>query len=103
MRNDGGASGTTSRDLKGVWPPMISLAVMGAAGRMGRRIIACIGEDKDVRLAGAVEAAHSKFVGSDAGLLGGLSEIGVLVVSDPERAVQVADVVIDFSNPDSTI
>lgn len=82
---------------------MITITVIGAAGRMGQRIVACISEDKDVRLAGAIEAHDSEFIGQDAGCVAGANEVGIVISGDCDTATEAGDVLIDFSRPEGTI
>jgi 4-hydroxy-tetrahydrodipicolinate reductase len=80
---------------------MIRLAVSGAGGRMGRRIVALAQESGDFELVAALEDAGSEFIGQDAGVLAGLGELKV-PVSDSIGANANADVLIDFSLPAGT-
>jgi 4-hydroxy-tetrahydrodipicolinate reductase len=79
------------------------LIVAGAGGRMGRTLIKAIAETEGVTLAGAVEGAHSPFLGQDSGLLAGLGENGILVASDVKVRGSKADALIDFTTPQATI
>ena len=72
------------------------VAIHGAAGRMGRRLIALAREDPGLRLADAGEAPDCPFLGQDAGLLAGGSALGIDLRAGLSRP---ADVVIDFSIP----
>ena len=81
---------------------MIPFAMIGAAGRMGRSIIS-LSESENMRLIGAIEHSASVHINSDAGELAGLGKIGVPVETDPEKAIQGAKVVIDFSSPKTTL
>ena len=69
----------------------------GAAGRMGRRVVALVAHDPDCQLAGAVEAAGCAEVTRDAGELAGVGKLGVTVEDEFDGA---ADVLIDFSTPE---
>ena len=74
---------------------MIKVILAGALGRMGKTLSVEIEADSGLELAGAVEApGHS-----------GLGTVfhGVEVVSDLREILGVADVVIDFSSPDSAM
>jgi 4-hydroxy-tetrahydrodipicolinate reductase len=72
------------------------LIINGAAGRMGRRIVALAVEGGYFDIVGAVEKAGHTDIGKDAGLLAGIAEIGVKIAQEyPGRA----DVMIDFSLP----
>lgn len=77
-------------------PPPITVAVNGAAGRMGRRIVALTQADPELQLAAALEAPGSPALGRDAGELAGIGTIDVPIA--PELTSRV-DVVIDFSVP----
>ena len=73
------------------------IAVAGAAGRMGRRIVANILESDNFQLTGALEYAGSPDLGKDAGLLAGCAACNVAITSDIEAALANADAVIDFA------
>ena len=81
---------------------MIRTAVIGAAGRMGRMLVAQIMGDPQLALAGATEYAGALAIGQDAAVLAGLAPSGVVVTDDLRAALENADAVIDFSSPDST-
>jgi 4-hydroxy-tetrahydrodipicolinate reductase len=73
------------------------LTVVGAAGRMGRRIVALAAESGRFEIAGALEVENHPQIGSDVGLLAGAGALDVaLTASWPEEA----DVAIDFSLPE---
>ncbi len=76
---------------------MIKVTVTGAAGRMGRRLVANIAEAADMELAGAVEIAGSPFIGQDAGEVAGIGKNGVLITDDAVEAVKKSDAVIHFA------
>ena len=78
---------------------MIKIAIIGAAGRMGRRIVALACESGDFEVVAAMESAGHDLRGQDAGVLAGLGEIGV-ALSDKIGAKP--DVIIDFSLPEGT-
>ncbi|MBM4038754.1 MAG: 4-hydroxy-tetrahydrodipicolinate reductase [Planctomycetes bacterium] len=79
---------------------MIRLIVNGAAGRMGRRIIALAAEDKEFAIAGAFERPDHPDMGKDAGTLAGIEPIGVALTP---RGDVAADVAVDFSHADSAL
>ena len=70
------------------------IAINGAAGRMGKRLVALGSVEKDLHIAAALEAAGHPDLGQDAGLLAGVSALGVPLASGLTTAV---DVLIDFS------
>jgi 4-hydroxy-tetrahydrodipicolinate reductase len=78
----------------------IKLAIHGAAGRMGQRVMALASQDAQFKIVAALESAASPKLGLDAGLVAGISELGVLLAVVGESD---ADVVIDFSVPDAGV
>lgn len=81
----------------------IRLAVTGAAGRMGQALIRAIDNHPNAELAGAIEHAGSKELGSDAGVLAGIGETGVLITDDPLPVFAGVQGVLDFTTPASTV
>jgi 4-hydroxy-tetrahydrodipicolinate reductase len=79
------------------------LAVLGASGRMGRRVIACLGSEPGLELVAAVAHAGSAALGVDAGLLAGVGPCGVEVVAIGPGCFGEAEVVIDFSLPEGLL
>ncbi len=82
---------------------MIKVAVTGAAGRMGGRIITAIRESSEVELAGALERKGHGLVGQDAGSVAGCGASGLKIVDSLEEALAGADVLIDFTFPEVTL
>lgn len=58
---------------------MIDVAVTGAGGRMGSKIIKSILQQDDMRLAAAIEAPHTPLEGKDVGETMGMGKIGVKI------------------------
>ena len=81
---------------------MIDVVVAGAAGRMGSRIVACVAEAADLRLAGALEAPGHAALGRDAGEVAGSARTGVAVSADP-AAISAGRVLVEFSAPEPTL
>lgn len=79
---------------------MIRIAMMGAAGRMGRTIIRCMQGERvpGLTLVGAVERADSPFIKADAGVAAGAAPTGVPIVESLQAIRATPDVVIDFSH-----
>jgi len=70
------------------------VAIHGAGGRMGQRLIALGTQDSDLQIVAALDAAAHPRLGSDVGTIAGVGEIGVPLTTD----LQVeADAVVDFS------
>ena len=79
---------------------MLRIIITGAAGRMGRRLVANLAEDPALELAGATEYPGSSLIGADAGELAGAGVLGVKIVPSLEEAFAnggKVDAVIDFS------
>lgn len=81
---------------------MSNIAVAGAAGRMGRQLVAAILERDDVQLAGATEHLDSPHLGTDVGLLVGNEPLGIEIVPGIESVESSFDTIIDFTAPVST-
>lgn len=79
----------------------MKIGVLGAGGRMGRRILAAVVDAKH-EIGGAVERGGSPEVGQDAGLLAGVAPAGVTVVTDLALVVKSCDAWIDFTAPAAT-
>ncbi len=82
---------------------MIRTAVIGAAGRMGRMLVAQIQADPELVLSGAVEFPGCPLLGQDAGVVAGVGETGVKIVARLEDVLAATDAVIDFSVPENTL
>ncbi len=82
---------------------MIKVAVTGAAGRMGGRIITLVTEAEGLEVAGAVEMAGHAKLGDDAGYVAGCGDLGVAITDSLEEALANADVLIDFTWPEVTL
>ena len=78
----------------------MKIAIHGAAGRMGQRLVALGHAQQGMQIVAALEADTHPALGQDVGTLAGIGEIGVplKVVGESE-----AEVVIDFSVPDAAI
>lgn len=82
---------------------MLKVAMFGATGRMGRAIIPLVAASTDLRLSGALAAADDPQLGVDAGAATGVAPLGVSVTSDAGRALEDADVAIDFTLPGASL
>ena len=70
------------------------IAVTGAGGRMGRTLIEAVLADRELELAALLEVAGSPVIGQ---------VISSLKVQSDLKAIQAADVVIDFTRPEGTL
>ena len=82
---------------------MQRIAVMGAAGRMGKTLIEAVSQAEGAQLCAAIDRADSSLIGADAGELAGLGKIGVTLVGDLAAVVDQFDVLIDFTHPSVTL
>lgn len=78
------------------------IVIAGAAGRMGRMLIATVLASDRARLHGCVVRQGHPWVGRDVGAAMGGTDIGLRVTDDPLAAMARADAVIDFTSPGAT-
>ena len=78
---------------------MIDLAITGAAGRMGQRLIALAKQDGGFNLVGAIERPEHAAQSRDAGEVAGIGNIAVPVTFNLKRT---PNVLIDFTHPAGT-
>lgn len=77
---------------------MTSIAITGANGRMGRRLIALARESAVFTIVGAIERPEHPILARDAGEIAGVGVVGVPVTTDLQATPQV---LIDFTSPPS--
>jgi 4-hydroxy-tetrahydrodipicolinate reductase len=78
------------------------IAINGACGRMGQRLVALAHEDPQLTLVAAIDWAGHSSQGKDAGEIAGVGPLGVVV--SPALALDVRpDVLIDFSVPEGSM
>ena len=75
---------------------MTTIAILGAAGRMGCALVRCAERFDDLQVTAAVEQPGHPAVGQDAGAIAGTTPAGITVSSDA-NVIADADVLIDFS------
>jgi 4-hydroxy-tetrahydrodipicolinate reductase len=75
---------------------MIRIAIHGAAGRMGQRLIALAAMDRELSLAAALDSPQHPRLGEDAGTIAGSGKLGVPLTASLNVPL---DVVVDFSVP----
>lgn len=81
----------------------VELIVAGAAGRMGTRVVACLADASDLRLAAAVEAPGHPAIGRDAGEVAGTGRLGIPITAELESALGADRVLVEFSNPGASL
>ena len=82
---------------------MRRIAVMGAAGRMGKILIEAVGQAEGAKLTAAVDRPDSSLIGADAGELAAQGKIGVTLAGDLNVVLDQFDVLIDFTHPSVTL
>jgi 4-hydroxy-tetrahydrodipicolinate reductase len=78
----------------------LKIAVQGAAGRMGKRIIALACADPELEVAAALEFPTHPDLGKDAGVVAGVGALGIPLSS---TLLSGLDAAIDFSVPEATL
>lgn len=81
---------------------LVSIAVAGASGRMGRMLVEAVLGSEGCRLSGALDVPGSPALGQDAGAFLGRTT-GVAVTADLRDGLAGADVLIDFTRPEGTL
>ena len=82
---------------------MSRIAIVGAAGRMGRILVQALHEIPGIDLTVAVERLGSSAIGADAGELAGIGRLNVPVEDGLAGAVGRFDTLIDFTTPVATL
>ena len=82
---------------------MIRVAIVGAAGRMGRMLVEAVVGDDQCRLGAAIERTESSLLGVDAGELVGIGRAGIALSDNLQAVINDFDVVINFTNPELTM
>lgn len=80
----------------------IKIAINGACGRMGQRLVALAKEDADLQLVAAIDYHKNPNIGKDAGELAGVGNVGIAVTSEIPLNIH-PDVLIDFSTPEGSL
>ena len=81
---------------------MANIAIVGAAGRMGKTLIEAVNADEQSQLTAGTVVADSSLVGVDAGEVAGIGKNDVALVSSLDNANDF-DVLIDFTTTDATM
>ncbi|RLD09609.1 MAG: 4-hydroxy-tetrahydrodipicolinate reductase [Chlamydiae bacterium] len=81
----------------------MNICICGAAGRMGKRLIACAAEMENMKVIGAVDIPQCPLIDQDSGIVSGIEPNGTLITADLKSACENADAVIDFALADGII
>lgn len=82
---------------------MIKVAIVGAAGRMGKILIEACAESEEAMLTVATEHPESSLIGADAGEVAGIGKNGVIISDSLDNAENDFDVLVDFTRPIPTL
>ena len=86
---------------------MIKVAVCGACGRMGRRIIRTVAKQRDMKIVAAIDAPMTPSAGQDAGEIAGIGKLGIQVVGAEKLGETLKqtgpDVLVDFTVADAAV
>ncbi|HET9652507.1 MAG TPA: 4-hydroxy-tetrahydrodipicolinate reductase [Usitatibacter sp.] len=80
----------------------VRVAVAGAGGRMGLALLEAATSTEGVALGAALDVAGSRAAGRDAGDFAANAR-GTIVGSDPAKALEASDVLVDFTRPEGTL
>jgi len=79
----------------------MNIGILGANGRMGRRLVEVVLNDEHTQLGAAYVRPGSSFIGIDAGDLAGNGQSGVSCEPFEQDQSQAVDAVIDFTLPEA--
>ncbi|MDI4636531.1 MULTISPECIES: 4-hydroxy-tetrahydrodipicolinate reductase [Halomonadaceae] len=79
------------------------IAIVGAAGRMGRTLVSAVTQDPEAILAAGIVESGSSLAGADLGELAGLGKLGVVASDSLAAVLDDVDVLIDFTAPQVTL
>ena len=82
---------------------MMRVAIIGAAGRMGKVLIEAVDGTEGLELGAAVVEPGSSLVGADAGEMTSIGKTGVKMAGSLADVKDDFDVLIDFTFPDLTL
>ncbi len=77
--------------------------IIGAAGRMGQRLLTAIHETPDILLGGAVERQDHPQIGRDVGEMAGLEKWDIPLAGSLGEVISSGDVIIDFTNAEAAL
>jgi 4-hydroxy-tetrahydrodipicolinate reductase len=81
----------------------IKIGVVGAAGRMGRMLLATVAATPGCVIAGGTERPGNPALGQDLGILAGVEPVGIALSDNADALFATADAVLDFTAPAATV
>ncbi len=82
---------------------MMRVAIVGAAGRMGKVLVEAVTENPETALGAASVRVGSSIVGADAGEIAGIGKLQVACSDDLAQVVDDFDVIVDFTTPETSM
>jgi 4-hydroxy-tetrahydrodipicolinate reductase len=82
---------------------LLRVVVTGVSGRMGSTLVRMVREAKDLTLVGGTDQAGTASIGLDVGLAARQRPAELPTLDSLDKALDGADVVIDFTNPEASI
>lgn len=82
---------------------MIKVAIMGCTGRMGSAVARQVIGNKDFQLVSGTARKESEYLGQDLGKFLKHDPLGISITCETKDAIEVADVVIDFTTPEAAV
>ncbi|WP_020561344.1 4-hydroxy-tetrahydrodipicolinate reductase [Thiofilum flexile] len=79
---------------------MTRIAIVGAAGRMGRNLVEVCSQQEGLEVTVVTEQPHHPLIGADIGEIIGIGKKGVLLAPSLDQAALDFDVLIDFTRPE---
>jgi 4-hydroxy-tetrahydrodipicolinate reductase len=80
----------------------VKIGVVGAAGRMGRMLLATIADTPGCSIAGGTERPGNPALGQDLGKLAGIDPVGIGLTADSDALFAASDAVLDFTAPSAS-
>lgn len=77
----------------------LAISILGATGKMGRRLVACALQDPELCIAALAARSSSPFLDMNLEPL----NLGITFTSDAEQALSLCDVALDFSVREATL
>ncbi len=86
---------------------MIKVAVCGACGKMGQRIVRTANEQEDMKIVGAIDKPETPEEGKDIGEVAGIENLGVEIVGADKIGEELEksepDVLVDFTIAEAAV
>jgi 4-hydroxy-tetrahydrodipicolinate reductase len=79
------------------------IAVMGAAGRMGRELVKAVHATPGCVVAGGTASPSSSALGQDLGDMAGIGSLGIRITDDPLELIAGVDAILDFTAPQASV